>query len=738
MNAWIGWAKVFFMILFQNDWGRYPTAIVDYDTSNKSFLRLASLLRDMGVQNCLFPLALIQPALKGVDPHGPNLTDQQKVMIGLECEHNPWYYLREVVRIPPIAGPVPISYIANRGNIALTWSFLCNVDFALIQPRQTGKSVSTDCLMVWLLFIGASNTLINMITKDDSLRKANIERLKRIRDLLPKYLFTLARDDSDNQFELTYKALDNVYRAGVSQNSESTANNLGRGLTSPVTHIDEGPFIKYIGTTLPAALASGNTARQEAKAYGRPYGNIFTTTAGKKDDRDGRYMYDMISDGAVWQELFYDSTDRVVLNDLITRNRGGRKQIINGTFSHRQLGYTDEWLYEAMSNAGSSGEAADRDFFNIWTSGTQSSPLSPKLNETIRESKQEILHQEITKDLYIIRWYCPEDEIEAMMASGSFILGLDTSDAVGRDCIGGTLIDTRDLSTVAAMTFNETNLIRFANFLADFMIRYPTVTLNPERKSTGAMIIDNLLLILPRHGVDPFRRIFNSIVHKHAENPEAYKEICQPMSTRSRDFYDMRKKHFGFVTTSELRLTLYSTVLQNAAKKAGHVVRDKVLVDELLGLVVKNGRIDHTASGHDDHVIAWLLAQWLVTLGHNLQHYGIDTSKALSGVSELGRALTFEETYAQEQQRQYRLEIEKLCEELGETADLFIVGRLEARLKTLSSRLTTDDLEAVTVDALISQAAEQRTANASRMARERQRIDRGAAWGAFERPSWRR
>ena len=37
------------MILFQEDWLKYPGAIADYNTSNRSFVDIAMLLRDLGV-----------------------------------------------------------------------------------------------------------------------------------------------------------------------------------------------------------------------------------------------------------------------------------------------------------------------------------------------------------------------------------------------------------------------------------------------------------------------------------------------------------------------------------------------------------------------------------------------------------------------------------------------------------------------------------------------------------------
>lgn len=723
------------MILLKSDWARFPTAKPDYKTTNDSFLNIVAKYAAMGVENCLFPLALIDQDLKGIDPHSEVLSDEYKIKIGLECRYNIWFYLREVVRIPPVAGPVPLKYKANRGNIAITWSFLNNIDIALIQPRQTGKSVSTDCLMVWVLFIGASNSMVNMITKDDSLRKANIERLKRIRDLLPQYLVPRHKDDSDNQVEVTAKAWQNTYRAGVAQNSESTANNLGRGLTAPITHIDEGPFINFIGITLPAALAAGNTAREEAKRYGRPHGNIFTTTAGKRDDRDGRFMYDMINGGAVWTEHFFDCKSQEELELMVRRNCTGRKVIINATFSHRQLGYTDKWLYETMAAANSYGDAANRDFFNVWTSGTQSSPLTPALNDIIRDSVKEVKYNFVSKDLYMLRWYLEEAELERAMHNDTFILGLDTSEAVGRDGIAGVILNTRDLSVVGAFNINETNLIRFSHFLAEIIVKYPNITLIPERKSTGQMIVDSLLLILPKYDIDPFRRIFNQIVENASERPDAYKELLKPISTRTMTFYDNNKKTFGFNTNSDTRAMLYGPVLQNAAKKAGHLVHDKELSSEIRGLVVKKGRIDHQATGHDDTVVAWLLGHWLATMGRNLAHYGIDTSMLMASVAIGNRTLTDEEIYENQMQRKYRVEVEETFDLLSEAKDQFTIARLEHKLTHLASMVVETDDDANSLDGLIQRASDARQARAMQANRTQHTASSAGAMNPWKRPA---
>lgn len=707
------------MILFESDWDYYPTAIADFQTTNKSFLRLAQLYDDMGVRNNVFHLSLLNPELQGVDPFSDHLTMQQKMAIGFECAQNPWYFFREVVRVPPQAGPNPVRLEGNRGNIGLFWAFFNHIDVALIQPRQTGKSVSTDCLMTNLTYMSTDNTTVTMITKDNDLRRKNVERLKKIRDILPKYLINISPEDADNQIELTYKQRKNSYMTAVAQNSEAGANNVGRGLTSPILHSDEGPFTAFINIILPAALAAGTAARNEARANNRPYGNVFTTTAGKKDSREGKYMYDLIHGGAIWDErLAFDSKNEAELRERVLANcsgvegkKGVKRALFNITLSHKQLGKDDEWLMDAISNAGGTPESIERDFLNRWTSGSLRSPLSVELNERIMKSVINSFHMEFSSDNYCLNWFIPQHEIAQRMAEGRFVMGLDTSEAVGRDTIALILIDVEDLSVVATGTYNETNLIRFSHYLGNLLIKYPTITMIPERKSTGGMIVDYLILQLVRAGQDPFKRIFNRIVEEAAVKKEEYQELMRPLSVRTENFYDTRKSSFGFVTTADSRTLLYTTILQNAAKNGGGVVHSERLSTEIRGLVVKNDRIDHSASGHDDHVIAWLLAHWLLSHGRNLSHYGIDSSRVMSAVAHFAeKEESPQELYQRQQQQRLLAEAGELLDKLNMEQDPWVLAKLEGRLRALSGRLVDDgDTSYVqTIDAAISESRENR------------------------------
>ena len=252
-------------IIFLEDWQRFPEAIVDLQTRNESFLELAAKYREMGVKNHAFLLALHDRRLQGIDPHDPNLTIEEISMVLLEAKINPWYFLRECLKVPPTSGNVGVTFGAHRGNIALWWLFMCHITMILIQIRQTGKSVAADSLSTWLMNIRCNNTLINLLTKDDKLRQENIKRIKRMEEYLPYYMQQRTKHDIANTEMLAISANGNSFRAHVPQKSEKDALKVGRGMTSPIFFIDEAPFQPNIGISMAAALTGGLAARDEAR-----------------------------------------------------------------------------------------------------------------------------------------------------------------------------------------------------------------------------------------------------------------------------------------------------------------------------------------------------------------------------------------------------------------------------------------------------------------------------------------
>ena len=702
------------MILFQEDWKKYPTAIADYSTRQRTFFDMSVILRDMGVKNHLFPLALINPALQGVDPFDyANLTVDQMGMIAVECKLNPWYYFREIAMVPGGSGEEAVHLMANRGNIALYWCFFNHITTFLIQIRQTGKSVSVDELAVYLLEIRCFKTDINLLTKDEGLRVANIKRLKEIDDELPVYLKRRGKNDANNTELITVNALSNRLLTHLPQASPKLANNVGRGFTSPITFVDEGPFQPNIHIAVPAALAAGTAARERAERAGDPYGNIFTTTAGKKDEVGGEFIYNILSnDCAEWTERLLDAKNAKDLETMVRGLSINKKFYVNITMNHRQLGKDDEWLARAIENtAGITAEQADRDFFNRWTSGSLTSPLSTADLERIRSSEKSIVYLDISEvNSYATRWYIPQEQIEARMASGKYLICMDPSEAIGQDDISMNLMDVKTGETIAAGTFNETMTLQIAHWIAELMVKWHNTIAMVERRSSGVAIIEHLLLILPSRGIDPFKRIFNRVVNDRDEEPERFQEAQVPLGRRSSDIYVRYKKHFGFATSGSgitARSNLYSVVLQNAAKQIGDKVYDKRTIDQITSLIIKNGRVDHPTGGHDDHVIAWLLGFWFLTQGKNLSYYGIEASDILA-LAKPQKAFNYHESYQEREQRELREQVNVVMEKLKQENDSFLVNKLEQQLRFLDSKIIKTAEVASTVEELIQNTRDEK------------------------------
>ncbi len=716
-----------------SDWNHYPQAIVHASTKNLTFLRMAELYRSMGIKNHYFHLALVNPALEHIDPLAPDLTKEQMLAIGIECGINPWYYFREVARVPPRAGVNPVPLRANRGNMILYWCFFNHIDTLLIQPRQTGKSLSVDELMIYLLDVATQNTLISLLTKDNPLRQENVERLKAIRALVPGYLSRFdPRSDSDNKEGLACKLLNNRYRIAIGQNNEISANNLGRGMTSPIIHNDEPPFIKYMDIVMPALLKAGNAARDEARAAGAHYGNIFTTTAGKRDSRSGRYMFDFMMGGMICDErVLLDAGSEKSAMDIVRASSHGVKPLVNATFSHRQLGYTDAWLAEKIRESASTKDDADRDYFNRWTSGGLNSALSVEVNEQIKESITDTVYPQVVKQGYVLRWYLEKDAIAETLNNSTFVMGIDTSDAIGRDSITMVIVNAETLDLVCAASVNETSVLKFANFVADMLIMFPTITCIPERKSSWVALIETLILRLTEAKIDPFRRIYSVVVDRSDTMENEYRQIQRETYQRGSQFYDAMKRHFGFNTSGSgehSRNILYTNVFEQCAALAATKIKDKQLGNELLGLETKNGRIDHSNDTHDDMVIAWLLCGWFLMFSKNLKFYGINNPLRKAhrrNDIEYDPYVEFKE----EVQDNLLANINELIEKLKKERNEIFSQRIEAQLRSIEKQLDESHAEALSLDSVIKEAKEDRLKTMRRNADVRDR------YGYDQRPT---
>lgn len=681
-------------ILFLEDWAKYPSAIVDYQTKNHTFLQFASDLKAMGVENWQFVLQLLNPRLQGIDPHSEDLDHTTQVEIIFEATYNPFYFIREVLRIPANSGSGGNQLIANRANIALWWCFLSHIIFFLEQIRQTGKSVNADGIEIWFQILGGEGAESIIFTKNDLIR-GNIARLKKFRDLLPPYFVTKHKKDLDNQKEFTYMHKGNRVTTYGPQGDPEAANKVGRGKSPGKVHVDESPFLAYLDISLPALLAGTSASFDEALRKGQPHGIIMTTTPGDLSTDEGKYAYEITQKAMFWNESLYDSRDKQHLYERILANSRSEFPTIYGKFSHRQLGYSDDWLRKKIAVAGGARDQIERDWLGRWTTGSATNPIHENLRRRMRASRMEPLYTESFDGGYDIRWYVDEWEVREQFPTRQLLLCMDTSNAINRDAITGIFLDISTLETVGAFTVGESNLQTFSEWLADVLVAQPQATVIGENKSSWQSIVDALIVFLAKRGIDPGKRIWCRVVHDCRES-ETDKRIYERFRQNGlqKDHYNPYRQEFGFITSASSREQLYGPILQTAAKTLCDKVRDSLLINELDALTEIKGRIDHKSGGHDDHVFAWLIGNWLLTYGRNLEHYGIDVAKIKSDVYETAAENDWKRQRQLAQQKLLRAEIDQIEARLDERDVGFGESRiLQSKLAILYSELENADVK---------------------------------------------
>ncbi len=683
---------VIVMILFASDWNRYPTARPHVTTKNTSWLDYALLLKEMGIKNHAFPLALVNQDLLHIDPHDENISKVDALKVSTECAINPWYALREVIKISADGAPESVDLTANRGNVSLWWLYFLHITMFLIQPRQTGKSTSVDALMVVVLYFMTTNTKIALLTKDDKVRVSNVKRIKSIIENLPKFMQLKTKKDVNNNESITVTSLKNEYITNVAQNSMKAAVKTGRGLTLANVHVDEFNYINYNYATISALLSASGAARDSAKAAGSLYGNIFTSTAGYLSTPEGEFGYDVFSKGTPWTEHMYDAATEEAVHEIVRVNSGSKnRMVVKLELNHRQLGYTDDWLRSKIGDSMSSGEEILADYLGIWPTGNSTSPIDEKIKKIITDSRVEPKYTQITGEGYIIRWYITEEEV-AKLSRQQLILALDPSEAIGQDDIGMVIRSVTSGAVLAAGGYNETNTLTFSYWICELLVKYPSMTLIVERRSTGASIIDNLLKMLPLHNIDPFKRLFNWVVNDASIDSKNMEIIRNGDNGKNASIYDKYSRLFGYSTAGrgkQSRGLLYGEIFMSALKYTSDSISDRTLADQLLRLRVKNNRIDHGGGkdDKDDIVIAWLLSYWLLVKGNNLDGYGINTRQVLSTVIDrtIDDTTTPEEKATYDEQKRIRDELTGLLEDIRSSNSEITITKLTMRLKRLYS-----------------------------------------------------
>lgn len=594
----------------------------DTGTSNKSFLQVAKDLKSLGIHNYYFMLEIYDYSLVNIDPYAENLTRDQISRIMTECTKNPWYYLREICRIPDQGG-VGIPFKANRGNIAQIWLTLHGIDSWLCLPRQQGKTISFLCLLSWAYSFGTNNSTFIFINKDSGNAKENLQRLKDIIDCLPEFLrFEQIMEEDENGKVKLVKAARNAtsMKHPITKNriiikpkatSYESALSLARGLTSNILHFDEPEFTPYIKTIIENSVSTFETASRNAKKNGAMYCRAFSCTPGDLDTSMGQEAQEVLSHTTKWSEHMYDmrydslNDDK---NELLqyVKNNGGNG-IVYIEYSYKQLGLTDEWLRN-MYNKIQNPVVVKREILLQRIRGSSDSPFDQEDIEYMAS-----MVQPIVDELYLCDHF-RFDIYKKLERLTPYLVSIDCSTGTNGDSNAITIINPYTVRPDAEFKCPYIGETQFEKLIIELVQDHlPRACIIIERNSVGDGIIDHLLN-------SPIRSSLYFDKNKDlVESNLADQSNVVSMLKRQGD----QKKFYGVYTDNKSREDMMAILFRRVAEFKDDFVT-KNITDDIAHLVrFKSGKVAAQVGFHDDSIMSYLIGMYVWYHGNNLSMWGI-------------------------------------------------------------------------------------------------------------------
>lgn len=603
--------------------------IYDWKTKNKSFIEVHIDLKRLGIKNNKFFLILFDSDLQGVDPYSPFLPLQTQVKIMAEVIRNPWYFLREVCRIPqdgtPITSGGGVPFRLDRNALASWYLFLHNIDHYVSKPRQRGKTQCSLSIMNYAFHFGAMASTLTFSNKDATNNKLNLYRLKCQRDLLPTYLqMRMAIDstgrilkENNNVTTMKNPVTNNNVQLLPRANSRDSAMTNGRGMTSSICYFDEFDFMPYNTTILESAAYAYSTARENAILHKSCACRIFSSTPGDLDSRDGTAASEFIDHMVRWDDSMYDKPISY-LESLIHDSKAKRNGIMYVEHTWKQLKCTQAWYEKQCELVSYKQETVMREIDLMRIHGSSMSPFNREdilyLMSRMRKASEaavDIFESGFNNtNVYIYNH---------LKRNVPYILGIDPSEGLAQDSNAMTIISPYDLSIQGEMKSPYISQPNFAKLIVSFMDRYCPTALIVIENNKGRELINCLLETKYRDRIWYDKKKLMEVTEK-----------VKLHGSHSREAFQRRA--FGFNTNPTSRSLLMNTLETVMVENKTAIVGEFVITD-ICGLVrTATGKIEAGSGNHDDNIMSYLLGVTVFRVADNLEEFGLYRGMSESGI----------------------------------------------------------------------------------------------------------
>lgn len=592
---------------------------IDLGTANKSFLKVAQILKLKGIKNWYFMLEIKDLSLVNIDPYACDkdgnsiLTQDQVSRIMTECLKNPWYYLREISRIPDQGGTA-VHYKANRANMAQAWCSINSIDNWTTIMRQQGKTIGALAIETWSYNFGTSNSDFIFVNKTAEDCQLNLARVKSQIELLPEYLrFKTYIDETtgkitkaaENVKKIKHPVNNNSIRTTSKASNAESAASIGRGMTSPLLYYDETEFTNYIMEIIDNSLPVYMKASENAERNGAAHCRIFTSTPGDLDTLPGIQSQEILNNTIKWSETFYDKGPDYV-KKMIEEQGEDSNGIIYIEYSWKELGVTRE-EFQKQWNKYTNKMTARRELLLQRLHGSSDSPYDQEDINAINDLVHEPIEELVLCDFYRF------DVYKKLDPRHTYLAGVDCSTGTNQDHNAITIIDPGTKEPVAEFECNYIGETKFCRLLIALVEYLPKCILAIERNSVGDAIIDFLMN----------SKIAMNLYFDKAKDL-AMDRMKQMESTESMLRKQAQLKSFyGVYTEGNSRDTMIAILSRHVQEYKDKFIGKNIVRDIGHLIRLRSGKIAAAPGFHDDSVMSYLIALYVLYHGNNLPLFGI-------------------------------------------------------------------------------------------------------------------
>lgn len=354
----------------------------------------------------------------------------------------------------------------------------------------------------------------------------------------------------------------------------------------------EFAFLKYNDIIYQAAVHAWNRAAEGAKKAGVPYGISIITTPNTLEVPSGAYCRLIIDNSAKWNINCFDMDDNL-LDKYITDNSENNFLFIQ--YDYKELGRSEEWLKDQIRQCQGDMGKIKREILLEWPHSNESAVFT----EEELDKVYQFVHQPVTH--FIVNETRIIDLYEIPDLNTNYILSCDVSGGMDRDSSVILIIHPEDFRIVGEFRNSKIDTDSFKDLIYQLMTLYfRNAILVIEKNSYGLNILDSL----SKTDIEP--RMYREEKERLAEK------------TQSNGFTVKRKTRtmaYGVDTNSVTRKQMIDLLPEIVATEYDKFVSPSVYSD-LVNLERKrNGKIEHSASGHDDGLMAYLIFRWAVYYG---------------------------------------------------------------------------------------------------------------------------